>query len=133
MRSGEIHAQVGMHSTMRRLRPLLSALSAAALLLLAGCGVAEESLAGVWEGRSPDTTYVFSLHADGAVRVRIVTKGRTADYACSWSVAGDRLRLNRERGASTSFKIMDQSADEMSLRVGGGSGGVCRLRRVSLR
>ena len=102
-------------------------------MLLAGCGVDEDSITGVWEGRSPDTTYVFSLQQDGSARVRIVTKGRTADYACSWSVAGDRLRLRRAREASTSFKIIDQSADELSLRIGVGSSGVCRLRRVSMR
>ncbi len=110
-----------------------TAVLAACGLLLAGCGIDEEGLAGVWEGRSSDTAYVFDLQPDGTGRVKIVTAQRTADYICGWSVSGDRLKLTHERGRTTSFKIMDQSDSELALRMASGPSGVCQLRRTGLR
>ena len=68
-----------MQLSRHRSRSFLLAVLAAGALLLAGCGIDEDSLTGVWEGRSPDTSFVFSLQPDGKGRVRVVTGGRTVD------------------------------------------------------
>jgi hypothetical protein len=117
----------------RIFRTLLAGFGLLALLLLSGCGVSEQALVGIWRGQSADTAYTFELNRHGKGRLKVTTAGRKMDYACDWSLDGDWLWLRRAPGTTASFRIMEQSGDEMVLRVANGLGGVCRLQRVALR